>query len=196
MSDDPEVREPDAAAGDDAPRRIGPIAKVAIGVGVVLIGFLAVLASGMGSSERNLSSPLLGKSAPSIEGRTIAGADFSLRSLRGQWVLVNFFATWCAPCQIEHPELVKFSERHDDGTASVVSVAFSDTPQAVAGFFEERGGDWPVLADDTDRVALDYGVVKLPESFIVAPGGTVVAKVAGGVKADEIDDIIAEFSGG
>ena len=107
---------------------------------------------------------------------------------------MNFFATWCPPCVQEHPELVKFSQE-TAGTAQVVSVAFDDTPDKITEFFAQNGGDWPVLANDTGDASIDYGVVKLPESFLVNPEGTVVKKLAGGVTAAELEQIIADEGG-
>ena len=110
--------------------------------------------------------------------------------------MVNFFATWCVPCQQEHPELVRFAEQHAaSGDASVISVAFQDQPEDLKAFFEKNGGDWPVAVGDTAPIALDFGVVKLPESYLVAPNGVIAAKVAGGVRADDLDRVISEVGG-
>ena len=95
----------------------------------------------------------------------------------------------------EHPELVKFSEAHADGSASVVSVAYQNSSDDIAKFFKERGGTWPVLATGTDEAVLGYGVVKLPESYLVAPNGVIYAKLAGGVTADGVDALIKKYEG-
>jgi cytochrome c biogenesis protein CcmG/thiol:disulfide interchange protein DsbE len=110
-------------------------------------------------------------------------------------VLVNFFATWCAPCKAEHPELVSFAQRHRlRGDAEVVSVAFNEQPSEVQAFFDANGGDWPVIAEGNGGFALEYGVVKLPESYLIAPDGTVVYKFEGGVRADDVDSVIEQLS--
>ena len=86
-------------------------------------------------------------------------------------MLVNFFATWCVPCQREHDELAAFDDRHDAaGDAVVVSVVFDDTTEDARDFFEEEGGDWPVVVGDQGDIALDYGVIEVPESYLVEPG--------------------------
>lgn len=112
-------------------------------------------------------------------------------------MLVNFFSTTCVPCIVEHSELVAFAEAHapaDD--ARVVSVAFDDSAEAVEQFFREQGGGWPVLAMHTGYVAVDWGVIAVPESYLVSPSGHVAAKAIGGVKADGLEALLAEARGG
>lgn len=177
------------------PRRTAPF--VALAVGVVLLVFIGVLATRKAATDRVVSTPLLDKLAPAITGTTLAGDSFDLDRLRGEWVVVNFFATWCIPCRQEHPELVSFSRRHaQTGDASVVTVVFGDTADAVRAFFAEKGGDWPVVIGDEGRIALDYGVAGVPESFLVDPAGFVRAKIVGGVTSTGLDRILMQASGG
>jgi len=186
-------------AVDHPPRRRGMVLAVAVLVAVVLVALIAVLATREPAQDRATDSPLVGEVAPPLAGDMIAPADsvgtaFDLDRLRGQWAVVNFFATWCVPCVVEHPELVEFSERHAEvGDASVVSVVFNDDAEDVTAFFDENGGDWPVV--DGDSVILDWAVAAVPESFLVSPDGVVAAKITGGVTADALDDLIAQVSG-
>jgi cytochrome c biogenesis protein CcmG/thiol:disulfide interchange protein DsbE len=175
--------------------RSGGIRIAAIAVGVVIALLVVVFFTNTPGGGK-ASSPLVGKRAPELVGTDMDGKEFDLTRYRGSWVLVNFFASWCPPCKAEHPELVKFSEAHSSGDAQVVSVAFNDAPEDIEAFFAERGGDWPVLAEGTDPIVLNYGVVKLPESYLVAPDGTIVAKMIAGITADEVDGIIAEYTDG
>jgi cytochrome c biogenesis protein CcmG/thiol:disulfide interchange protein DsbE len=145
--------------------------------------------SGGSDPDEAADSAVTGRLAPPLTGTTLDGGSFDLDKSRGKWVVVNFFATWCPPCVQEHPELVKFSEEAGD-RAEVVSVAFDDQPDKIQEFFDLNGGDWPVLASDTGDAAIDYGVVKLPESFVVDPEGRVVEKLAGGVTAAQLEEII------
>ena len=168
-------------------------AWVALPVLVVMLGFIVVLATSDPSGSRETTSPLLGQVAPPIVGDTIAGEAYDLTDHRGQYVLVNFFATWCIPCIREHPELVDFERRHSAaGDATVVSVVYDDRSSEALAFFEENGGDWPVVTDPDGAVAVSYGVSGVPESYLVAPDGTVVTKIVGGVTATSLDRTLAE----
>jgi cytochrome c biogenesis protein CcmG/thiol:disulfide interchange protein DsbE len=186
-------------AVDHAPQRRGLVLGISIAVGVVLVALIVVLATRDPAQDRTADSPLIGKVAPAIAGDTIApsgsiGAPFDLDLQRGQWVVVNFFATWCTPCIREHPELIEFSQRHQElGDASVVSVVFDDSAEDVVDFFEENGGEWPVV--DGDEVILDWAVAAVPESFLVDPDGRVVARLTGGVTADGLDELLGQAQG-
>jgi cytochrome c biogenesis protein CcmG/thiol:disulfide interchange protein DsbE len=169
-------------------------AFVAVPVLVVMLGFIAVLATSEDAANRSVQSPLLGRQAPPIEGETLLdGEQYALADRQGEWVLINFFATWCVPCIREHPELVNFEQRHDAaGDASVVSVVYDADPDNVRDFFAENGGDWPVVDDPEGRIALSYGVAGVPESYLVSPEGVVVTKLEGGVTASGLDQLLAD----
>lgn len=161
-------------------------------VGVAALALVALFALAPKSEEKGDSSPLIGNVAPALSGTTLTGEQFDIDDHKGQWVVVNFFATWCPPCVQEHPELVEFAERNGD-SVQLVSVAFDDTEvDAVEQFFADNGGDWPVITAGADGASLDYGVKKLPESFLVDPSGEVVVKINGGVTADQLDQLIAD----
>jgi cytochrome c biogenesis protein CcmG/thiol:disulfide interchange protein DsbE len=166
------------------PHRSHTALWVAIVLGVALALFVGVLATRDPASTRLVRSPLVGRTAPDIDRATlIGGGDFSLAEQRGKWVVVNFFATWCQPCQAEHDDLVRFIDAHrDSGDATVVSVVFSDEASDVRKFFARRGGGWPVVDDRDGALATSWGVARVPESYLVAPSGLVVGKVTGGVQ--------------
>ena len=168
---------------------------VSIPVGVVLVAFVIVLATADGDSGPP-RSPLIERAAPPIDGVTLTGEEFALESQRGRWVVVNFFQTTCVPCIEEHPELVAFhEEREARGDAVVVSVAFSDSEANVTDFFARNGGGWPVLAADTGRYAISYGVAAVPETFLISPAGVVTSKFIGGVTKAGLDAEIARLGG-
>ncbi|MBS1836281.1 MAG: TlpA family protein disulfide reductase [Actinobacteria bacterium] len=165
-------------------------------VGVAVAALVVVFATADPQVDPSTSSrsPLIGKLAPPLAGTTADGGRFDLDKRRGEWVLVNFFATWCPPCVQEQPELVRLADR-TAGHLQIVSVAAGDTAANVTRFFSEQGGNWPVLVSDTDAASIDYGLIKLPESYLISPEGIVVEKFAGGVTAGQVEARIAELSG-
>lgn len=186
----------DPGSPPDHPRPRGrprPAMWAASAVGVVMVLFVGLLATREPARNTLSGSPLLGLPAPEVTGTALDGTTVRLSQLRGRYVLLNFFATWCVPCEREHPELVKFQQRHDvSGDAQVLAVIFDDEPAKVRRFFEQRGGDWPVIEDPRGKVSLDFGVRGPPESFLIAPDGTVLTRIVGEVRADRLDDLLRQ----
>jgi cytochrome c biogenesis protein CcmG/thiol:disulfide interchange protein DsbE len=188
----------DDDGGSGAPARSrSPLILVPVAVVAVLAAFVVVvLATREPAANRVVASPLVGRPAPVIEGTTLDGGTYSLASDQGRFTLVNFFATWCVPCRQEHDDLARWDERHRAlGDAGVVSVVFDDSTESTRRFFDENGGDWPVVVGD-NGIALDYGVAGVPESYLVGPDGTVLAKIIGGVTDQGLDELLARVQGG
>ena len=181
---------------NDAGEPRGPRTALVVSlVLAVLLGLLViVLATRDSSTERATQSPLIGSIAPTTEGDTIDGGHFSLADERGRWVVLNFFAEWCVPCREEHPELVAFDAAHRaQGDAVLVSATFDDTAESAREFFEENGGSWPVIDDPENSIGVAYGVAQVPETFVIAPNGTVVQRYAGKVTRAALDELIASY---
>lgn len=170
-----------------------PALWIAGAVLVVVAGLTAVLATRAPAATKVADSPLIGKIAPEVNGKALDGSTVKLSDQRGHFVVLNFFATWCIPCQREHPELLKFASEHkqrDD--ARVMQVIFDDTVAAARSFGEKNPFAWPVLADSDGQVALDFGVRGPPESFVVGPDGTVLFKIVGQVDENGLDRLLAQ----
>ena len=107
----------------------------------------------------------------------------------GRPMIVNVFASWCAPCRLEHPKLMAVKAR---GVA-VVGIAYKDEPEATAAFLDELGDPFAmVLVDHEGRAGLDLGVSGVPETFAVDALGRVVAQHSGPLLDDaEIDRLVA-----
>ena len=170
-----------------------PALWIAGAVLIVVAGLMAVLATRAPAATKVADSPLIGRVAPDVTGHALDGSTVKLSDQRGHFVVLNFFATWCIPCQREHPELLKFAAAHkqrDD--ARVMQVIFDDTVAAARSFGESHPFAWPVLDDPDGQVALDFGVRGPPESFVVAPDGTVLYKIVGQVDQNGLERLLAK----
>jgi cytochrome c biogenesis protein CcmG, thiol:disulfide interchange protein DsbE len=185
----------DGAGGRFAPRRRRHAALFgSIILACVMAMFVALLATRSSAQDKQARSPLLGHLAPPVVGTSVQGAPVKLSDYSGRYVLVNFFATWCVPCQQEHPQLQAWTSRHaSKGDATVFGVVFDDTAANAHRFMQQNGGAWPVIDDPGGVIALNYGVRGPPESFLVGPDGVVQVKFIGEVTADGLDRAIARL---
>jgi cytochrome c biogenesis protein CcmG, thiol:disulfide interchange protein DsbE len=184
----------DAPLAVDEPRRGHLARNVALAVGVVLIALVALLATAKTNDQRKPEALIVGQAVPVVQGTTLDGGSYDIDSHLGSWVVVNFFASWCTPCRVEQPELVKFDQEHRaNGGVEIVSVVFQDKEADVKAFFDQSGATWPVVVGDTGSIALNFGVTAVPESYIVSPDGQVVAKFEN-VTAAELDSVIASYA--
>ena len=171
-----------------------------VALGVLGIAFIILLAT-RATQTNGPNFDIVGQPSPPIHGEAVNGESFKLedlllenRSLPASdqiWVAVNFFASWCSGCIVEHGELLKFHEEGvslQDGTkckTRLIGVAFNDRLDDIRNFFERYGGDWLVLADEgTNRIAIDFSVLTAPETVLIAPNGLVVKKIVGPVSYD------------
>ena len=150
------------------------------------IGLLsALLGFGLSKDPTQIRSPLVGRPAPGFSLSMLDGSrSVRLSDLRGQVVVVNFWASWCAGCRIEHPALLAAWQRYRDRGVVFVGIAFQDQPSASRAYLEEMGGDWPELADPASGTAIAYGVYGVPETFVIGPDGRVAYKQVGAVAYD------------
>ncbi len=189
----PEAEEPAATS---------PIRLAAAVIGVVVVGLIGLLAFG-GSDLGAEPNNTLGKRVPLVQGMPIVPGSsvndvgepiaYSIDAKAGEWTLINFFATWCVGCIVEHPELVELEAWGAANNLGIVAVVFDDPDtEAITEFFAERGGSWPVLR--SPRSAIDFQIAQIPESFLVAPSGLVVEHYIGGLTASEVQDTIQELT--
>lgn len=167
-------------------RRIGP--WIALVVLTIVAGFVVVLAVADPDDGAVAESPLLGQPAPSAVGELDDGRDFILSRRKGSWVVLNFFRADCVPCIEEHPELVAFvdQQRRVERGAEFYSVVVDDTRADVEEFFEQRGGDWPVVYSEQDSFSVAFGVAAVPETWIIDPNGIVRVRIVGKTTAERL----------
>lgn len=133
------------------------------------IATLAVLMIAGGCLGTETPAPRVGEPAVEYVAATLAGDSVSLASLRGRVVLLNLWATWCAPCRSETPYLQSlFEERRDDGLQIVgISMDTGDAADQVAMFVDEYGVTYTILHDPQMRGLELYQVLGLPATFLI-----------------------------
>lgn len=121
--------------------------------------------------DTELPSALIGQPAPALPATALRGS----LDLGPGVTVVNFFASWCAPCRVEHPVLQAYA---DEGV-HIVGIAYKDDPAKAEAFLDELGDPFRGVGLDPDgQVAVNWGTYGVPETFVVAADGTVVARMA------------------
>ena len=171
-----EVTSPAAevAPGSRWPRRIALLALTA------LIGVAAAFGTRFGTDPGVVDSPLIGQPAPDVTLPYLEqDGELSLAELRGQVVVVNFWASWCVPCREEHDDLIAAAQRYRDQRVTFIGIVYQDQPDQAIAFLDELGRGYDHVTDPGSRAAIDFGVFGVPETFFIDRDGTVVAKVVG-----------------
>jgi cytochrome c biogenesis protein CcmG, thiol:disulfide interchange protein DsbE len=119
-----------------------------------------------------------GHGAPPLPTRALAGPPTSLASLRGHPVLIDFFASWCAPCRAEAPTLERVA-RALGSRARVVAVDWSDSERFGRQFVSRYHWTFPVLDDPNGTAGYAYGIQGLPVAFVLDPAGRIVRRLVG-----------------
>ncbi|WP_369976756.1 TlpA family protein disulfide reductase [Xanthomonas bundabergensis] len=135
------------------------------------------------------------KPQPTLKVKAVDGSDYDLAAHRGQWVVVNFWATWCAPCLKEMPELSALHVMRDN--IEVVGLAYEDIePAEMQAFLKEHPVAYPVAILDTYAPPADFATPRgLPMTYLIAPDGKVAKQFLGPVNAHDIEAAIAAAGG-
>jgi thiol-disulfide isomerase/thioredoxin len=163
---------------------------------VVIVAFSVFLGTRQPIDDAALTpSPLFGKTAPSIVGKELGGASFSLRRDLGHVVVVNFWASWCGPCKAEAPNLstLAFQERHNN--VDVVGVVFDDPVASAKAFQTYYGSLYPSVIDPGGAIANNYGVTSPPTTFIINAQGKVAAELLGAARVSQLVSAIKKVQG-
>jgi cytochrome c biogenesis protein CcmG/thiol:disulfide interchange protein DsbE len=131
---------------------------------------------------------LVGKLVPDLTLPTLAeGQPVALRQAAADGpVIVNFFASWCAPCEIEHPVLMGLKGEK----VRVIGVAYKDAPPNTQALLTRLGDPYAqVLVDRDGRAGVEFGVTGVPESYVVARGGKVIAKHTGPLSEADAENL-------
>ncbi|GAA4870740.1 TlpA disulfide reductase family protein [Luteimonas vadosa] len=147
------------------------------------------------ASPRQDSGKIVEAEIPTLELTALDGSTYDLAARRGKWVVVNFWATWCAPCLKEMPELSALDAMREH--VEVVGLAYEDIdPEAMRAFLEKHPVVYPIVLLDVYDPPADFASPRgLPMTYLIAPDGRVAKKFLGPVTAIEIETAIAAAGG-
>jgi cytochrome c biogenesis protein CcmG/thiol:disulfide interchange protein DsbE len=142
-------------------------------------------------------APQAGFAAPDFSLETREGGTISLSDLRGQAVLVNFWATWCPPCRAEMPAIQRVYEDYRDQGFTVLAVDVGEGDAQVAAFVDEQGLTFPILLDRDGGVSKRYQVRAMPSTFFIDRSGVVREVTLGGPMTEafiqsQVTELLAE----
>ncbi|MCB8819150.1 DsbE family thiol:disulfide interchange protein [Microvirga rosea] len=167
---------------------------------LVFLGLAALFVFRLGDGDPSkIPSALIGKPAPvftlaPLEGLTAAGKPvpgFSNADLKGKVTVVNVWASWCAPCRQEHPLLVELAK---DPAIRLVGINQKDNPDNARRFLGTLGNPFSAVGvDPNGRASIDWGVYGVPETFIVAPDGTIRYKQIGPLTPENMTEFKARL---
>jgi|SRR5690606_9178430 len=168
--------------------------RALIGIGIAL-PIIALLAYGMTTDPRALPTTLPGRPAPDFALRVMGSAPSDtvrLSDQRGSIVVLNFWASWCLECRVEHADLSRVATLLEDRGVRFFGIVHRDTEANAQAWIREMGGQaYPSLMDEHSRTAIDYGLTGVPETVIIDRNGTVVHKQIGPVSAEYLASLIA-----
>lgn len=145
----------------------------------LLVGLVVLLAAGLQRDPREVPSPLIGKPAPAFSLAVLgAPADqhYSADQLKGRPLLVNFFASWCAACEVEQPFLMQLAAQG----VEIIGVDYKDTDADARRWLARHGNPYrTVVTDPNGAVGLDWGVYGAPETYVLNADGIIVYKQIG-----------------
>ena len=179
--DEPEAVPETAPEVMEKKKRFNPSLVIMGMLGLGFIIFVLIAPQG-----KQTGGPLpVGGPVPDFELKDLDGKTWSLDSLRGSVVLMNFWATWCGPCRLEMPSIDRlFKDNAEEENFQILTILFQDSPDNARAYFEEMGFGMPVLLDPGGSVANEYRLIGLPETFVIDKSGVLQKHYVGPVDFD------------
>jgi len=154
---------------------------------LLFAGVAVFLAIGLSLNPREVPSPLIGKAVPEFTLPPVMGRTpgLSSRDLKGDVSLVNVFASWCAACREEHPILMRLKSQ---GFVPIHGLNYKDRPTDAGHWLDTLGDPYARTGADLDgRVAIDWGVYGVPETFVIDRNGRIAYKHIGPITEDVLE---------
>ena len=158
--------------------------------GSLLLLLLVMLVSCGGGEGATLMGVNEGNQARDFTLEALDGREVSLSDFQGKVVLINFWATWCAPCRAEIPDLQAAYETHQGAGFVVLGVNVEESRAAVEPFVAEFGMTYPVLFDETGQLLKQYRAIGLPMSILVDEEGLIQARHTGYLTEGQLEDYL------
>jgi len=160
---------------------------------VVALAVLALLSLALLSGRQERPQP--GDPAPPFSLSLFDGPTVSLSDLKDQVVVLNFWASWCAPCRREAGELQHAWEAYRERGVVFLGITYKDTPSASLRFIQEMGITFPSGADEKGRISRAYAITGVPETFVIDRDGRVawfhIGELETGALAEQLDALLA-----
>ena len=156
-------------------------------LGILGLGFIIFVL--IAPHGKQTGGPLpVGGPVPNFELKDLDGKTWSMDSLRGSVVVINFWATWCPPCRLEMPSIDRlFRDNAEEENFQILTILYQDSPDNARAYFKKNGFQMPVLLDLGDAVAAEYGLIGLPETFMIDKKGILRQHHIGPVDFDSPD---------
>ena len=158
---------------------------------VVLLGLVAALAYlRLGKDPSVLPSALIDRPAPEFTLPPLLDTmpGLATSDLKGQVALVNVFASWCAPCRVEHPVFLRLKE---EGRVAIYGINYKDKPEDATAWLQRLGNPYTRIgADREGRAAIEWGVYGVPETFVIDREGRIRYRHVGPVQPRDLDEKI------
>lgn len=162
-------------------------------VAAALLAVVGLFWFGLGRNPREIPSPLVGKDAPVWRGAMLTGEPFGSEQIKGKVALVSFWATWCTTCKADEPLIDSLqAEFGGDPDFVLVGIATQDSEEKVTKYLKSHR-KYTNLYDGKGRLAIDFGVYGVPETYLISKEGKIIQKIAGPINQPALAAKIREL---
>jgi cytochrome c biogenesis protein CcmG/thiol:disulfide interchange protein DsbE len=184
----------DVGVTESQPKAHARLSVVPLVAWLAVIALLALFVYGL--STQRLTAGIMPKPntvAPDFKLTTFDGKQVHLADYRGKVVVVNFWASWCEPCKDEQSDLETVAERFQGQDVTFLGIDIQDNQHDALAFVQQYGVTYPVAADPTGAVYIDYGVVGMPETYVVNRQGIIAQKIVGPIDPNGLTATLQEL---